>query len=153
MNGYNNGEMRPYQQITRAEALVLLVNAIGLEPDSTYNTFKDVPNSSFAAGHVGIALQNGIINGFTDGTFRGNQAVTRAEMSIMIANAFQLAASSEKISFSDVNTNVTGYDAIQRVVANKIAQGYTDGSFKPYEKMNRATYAVFISRAINDKLQ
>lgn len=152
MNGYNNGEMGPFRQITRAEAVVLLVNAIGLEPNSTYNTFKDVPNSSFAAGHVGTALQNGIINGFADGTFRGNQAVTRAEMSIMIANAFQLPASSEKISFSDVSTKVTGYDAIQRVAASKIAQGYTDGSFKPYEKMNRATYAVFISRALNDKL-
>ncbi len=153
MKGYNNGEIRPYQQITRAEALVLLVNAIGLEPDPTYNTFRDVSSSSFAAGHVGIALKNGIISGFADGTFRGNQAVTRAEMSIMIANAFQLPTASTTASFSDLNSKVTGYDAIQRVVASKIAQGYADGSFKPYAKMNRSTYAVFISRAINDQLK
>lgn len=153
MNGYASGEMKPYQQITRAEALVMLVNSLGLKPDVSYNTFRDVPNSSFAAGHIGIALKEGIITGFTDGTFRGNQAVTRAEMSIMIANAYKLQAPSQTVTFSDLNSKVTGYQAIQKVAANKIAQGYTDGTFRPYDKMDRATYAVFISRAMNESLR
>lgn len=150
MNGYMTGELRPHQQITRGEAIILLVNALGL-PLNNSTTFVDVATASAAAGHIGAAAQHGIVNGFTDGTFRPNQAVTRAEMSILIANAYQLSdVDVAGVSFKDLPAKLSGYDHMRRIVANGIAQGYADQTFRPHEYMSRSTFAVFLSRAENE---
>ena len=153
MKGYLTGELKPYQLITREEAVILLVNAIGL-PLESETPFKDVNPKSVAAGHIGAAAKAGIIDGFIDGTFRPKQAVTRAEMSILITNAYQLSnVDDHEISFSDLTSEVTGYEHIKKVVQNGIAQGYLDQTFRPHDYMNRATFAVFLSRAENDFLK
>ncbi|WP_052343732.1 S8 family peptidase [Bacillus massiliigorillae] len=153
MNGYASGEIKPFQNITRAEAVILLVNALGIQPDASDLPFKDVTKDSVGAAHIGAAVKNGILKGFSDGTFRGQQAVTRAEMSIMIASGFQLSPAKSVNSFKDVNPNVTGYEQINRMTYHKIAAGFGDGTFRPYEKMTRGTYAVFLSKAKNEKLK
>lgn len=154
MKGYLSGELKPFQLITREEAVILLVNAIGL-PLQSSTPFKDVDLKSVAAGHIGAAVEYDIINGFPDGTFRPKQAVTRAEMSILIANAYKLseADSHQELSFSDLTANVTGYEHIKKVIDNGIAQGYMDQTFRPHDYMNRATFAVFLARAENDLLK
>ena len=154
LSGYDTGEVKPLQNINRLEAVVLLVRALGLDLDDQKSYFKDVPAKKFGANYVAAAVNNGILSGFADGTFRPSQTVTRVEMSIMISKAFQLQQGTLNVtSFKDVNKKIAGYDAIQKVVSNGIAQGYDEKTFKPYEKMNRATYAVFLSRAYNSSLK
>ncbi|MGN1385914.1 MAG: S8 family peptidase [Bacillus sp. (in: firmicutes)] len=153
MKGYLTGELKPQQLITREEAVMLLVNAIDLPIQST-SSFKDVNSSGVAAGHIAAAYKHNIITGFPDGTFRPKQAVTRAEMSILIANAYQLSENEDRsVSFSDLTTKMAGYEQIQKVVQNGIAQGFLDQTFRPYDYMNRATFAVFLSRAENELLK
>ena len=153
MKGYSTGELKPYQLITREEAVMLLVNAIGLPLESNV-PFNDVDPKSVAAGHIGAAAKKGIIDGFLDGTFRPKQAVTRAEMSILISKAYELSGiDSKEIYFSDISSDVTGYEHIKKVVQNDIAQGYLDQTFRPHDYMNRATFAVFLSRAEHDLLK
>lgn len=153
MSGYATGYMKPFQTITRVEAVVMLVNSLGFEPNPSVKVFKDVKPTSFGAGHVGVAVKKGILNGFADGTFRGGQQVTRAEMSIMLSKAFNLPKSTTPNPYKDVNKSIAGYDEIRNVSSSKIAQGYADGTFKPQDKMTRATYAVFLSKAKNEKLK
>ena len=154
LSGYDTGEVKPLQNINRLEAVVLLVRALGLDLDDQKSYFKDVPAKKFGANYVAAAVNNGILSGFADGTFRPSQTVTRVEMSIMISKAFQLQQGTLNVtSFKDVNKKIAGYDAIQKVVSNGIAQGYDEKTFKPYEKMNRATYVVFLSRAYNSSLK
>lgn len=153
MNGYSNGLIKPFQKINRGEAVIMLVDALGLTPDKSYQPFKDIPAGSFAAGKIAAALNHGIITGFPDGTFRSSQYVTRAEMSMMISRAFKLELPERPISFKDVTSKITGYRDIQKLISNKIAEGYPDGTFRPYEKMTRSTYAVFVSKALNEKLK
>lgn len=154
MNGYVSGEIKPFQNITRAEAVILLVNALGIQPEPNILPFKDVTQDTAGAGHIGAAVNSGILKGFPDGTFRGEQPVTRAEMSIMIADGFKLVpAAISTTSFKDVDTSVTGYEQINRMAFHKISEGYADGTFKPYEKMTRGTFAVFLSKAKNQKLK
>lgn len=153
MRGYGSGELKPTRLITRAEAVMLLVNAIGLPIQSTAS-FKDVGAKSVAAAHIAAAYEHNIVNGFPDGTFRPNQPVTRAEMSILIANAYKLSEVDNKtVAFKDLTTNVASYKHIQKVVQNGIAQGYSDQTFRPYDYMNRATFSVFLSRAENELLK
>lgn len=154
MKGYLSGEMKPFQLITREEAVILVINAMGL-PLQNGTPFEDVALKSAAAGHIGAAVKYGIVNGFPDGTFRPKQAVTRAEMSILLANAYKLseADTHQELSFSDLNPHVTGYEEISKVIHNGIAQGYLDQTFRPHDYMNRATFAVFLSRAENNLLK
>ena len=129
------------------------MKALGLSPDERAAAFKDVTAASFGAGQIGAAVKNGILSGYPDGTFRGGQMVTRAEMSIMIAKGFKLASVSPGTKFTDIRPNMTGYAEINGLAAGKITEGYLDGTFRPYEKMSRATYAVFLAKAKNEKLK
>lgn len=48
------------------------------------------------------------------------------------------------VSFSDVLTGQYGYTAIMDLASRRIVQGYDDGSFKPYLRVNRAEFAKFL---------
>ncbi|WP_108668921.1 S8 family peptidase [Peribacillus acanthi] len=146
MNGYQNGEIAPYKNVTRAEAVMMLGNHLKYDGTKRNTNFKDVSSESFASGMIQSAFEEGLLNGFPDGTFRPNSYVTRAEMSILIANAFQLSEGTA--SFSDVNEKVSGNESIKKIASAGITLGYPDGTFRPYEYMTRSTYAVFLSKAI-----
>ncbi|TXC81597.1 S-layer homology domain-containing protein [Metabacillus litoralis] len=47
--------------------------------------FKDVDKSSVASGYIASAVEEGIISGFLDNTYRPNEPVTRAQMAIFVS--------------------------------------------------------------------
>ena len=51
------------------------------------NPFSDVPADHWAYDAVAQLAQDGVINGYGDGTFRGQQEITRYEMAQMVAKA------------------------------------------------------------------
>ena len=74
MCGDDKGEFRPDATITRAEAAAVVIRAKGLEEASNgakgATAFSDVAADHWATGYINLASQSGIVNGFTDGTFR-----------------------------------------------------------------------------------
>lgn len=149
IKGFQDGTFRPYTAINRGEAAVLIGRALGYSGTPTKTKFSDVSPSSYASGYIDSAVKAKVISGFTDGTFRPEANVTRAEMAIMIAKAYELTATSNN-SFSDVNPSIAAYNAIMSLANTGITSGYKDGTFKPYEKMTRSDFSVFLSRAQND---
>lgn len=149
IKGFQDGTFRPYTSINRGEAAVLIGRALGYSGTPTKTKFSDVSPSSYASGYIDAAVKAKVISGFTDGTFRPEANVTRAEMAIMISKAYQLTATSNK-SFTDVNSSIAAYKAIMSLASTGITSGYKDGTFKPYEKMTRSDFSVFLSRAQND---
>ncbi|MGN7408131.1 S8 family peptidase [Sporosarcina sp. SAFN-010] len=149
IKGFQDGTFRPYTAINRGEAAVLIGRALGYSGTPTKTKFSDVSPSSYASGYIDAAVKAKVISGFTDGTFRPEANVTRAEMAIMISKAYQLTATSNK-SFADVNSSIAAYKAIMSLANAGITSGYKDGTFKPYEKMTRSDFSVFLSRAQND---
>jgi len=101
--GYPDFTFRPDRTITRAEFAVMLMN--GLKPDLagmalTFTDRNDVP--VWAEKAVSQAVQLGIINGYTDGSFRPSSNITRAEMIVMVVKASDLAVDKDrKTTFSD----------------------------------------------------
>ncbi|UVI28677.1 S-layer homology domain-containing protein [Paenibacillus spongiae] len=75
---------------TRLYAATLLVKALGLEAEAkakmnTELSFKDADKiPAGAVGYVAVALEKGIITGYSDKTFRPNQPVTRAELAAIL---------------------------------------------------------------------
>ena len=81
MQGYN-GKFRPYDGLTRAEAAQILANALkadGYRYDANYAlSYSDV-GSKWYTDAVRVVTQAGVFQGYSDGTFRPQGKITRAE--------------------------------------------------------------------------
>ncbi|MFC9710875.1 InlB B-repeat-containing protein, partial [Paenibacillus sp. NPDC056933] len=95
VKGYADGTFKPNASITRAEFTVMLMNALQTEYTEATLSFTDRSKiGDWAQSAIARAVQAGFIQGDTDGAFRPNEAVTRAEMAVMVASALQLKAES-----------------------------------------------------------
>ena len=147
--GFKDGTFRPYVNITRGEAAALIGRALGFSEEPSPTRFKDVPASYFASGYINAAVDAQIISGFSDDTFRPGSYVTRAEMAILFSKAFKLN-SKNSVEFKDVSESMAAYGAIKALTASGVTTGYGDNSFKPYDKMTRADFTMFLARVQND---
>lgn len=146
--GQLDGTFKPDKLITRAEAVALIGRVYGLNGEQKPTVFKDVSANSFASGYIQSAFEEGLISGFTDGSFRPNQTVTRAEMAILLHLAYKFPTDTTKdVAYTDVSSGMVSYEAIQSLVQNGITKGVTETKFEPNSMMSRATYSVFIARA------
>lgn len=95
VKGYVDGSFKPNASVTRAEFTVMLMNALHTDYAEAPLSFTDRSNiGAWAQSAVARAVQAGFIQGDSGGAFRPNDAVTRAEMSVMVANALQLKTES-----------------------------------------------------------
>lgn len=82
VKGYLDGTFRPFQQISRAEFLKILIESRFPEIaafNPNYTCFYDVDMKDWFNKYVCFAQQKGIVSGYLDGSFRPNQAITLAE--------------------------------------------------------------------------
>jgi amidase len=84
INGYSDSTFRPNNTLTRAQAAIMIVRAAGISTDGVSSNFTDVPPTHAAYKFISAAYQAGIINGYSDGTFKPNANVTRAQIAIMV---------------------------------------------------------------------
>ena len=94
LTGYTDGSYRPNQAATREDVTVAMVRLKGYDLSevdySNLSKFTDVDSiSNSAKGYVSVAIQNNLISGFEDNTFRGQDTLTRAEAATLLYRAFQ----------------------------------------------------------------
>ncbi|MBD3919825.1 S-layer homology domain-containing protein [Paenibacillus sp. PR3] len=87
-----------------------------------------------------------LLNGYADGTFKPNQAITRAEFVVLLDRVFNLVDKSS-VSFTDLKATDYSYQAFEKAVAAGIIQGYSDGSVHPNSPISRKEAAVMLYRA------
>lgn len=136
--GFPDGTFKPSNQVTRAEAVRMFVKLVnnGAElPKNPTTSFKDA-NNAWYSDEINYAVAKGFIKGYSDGTFKPNQAITRAEFAQMIS-AFVKNGYPGTGSFKDVKGHWAS-DAISALYGNKNIKGYGDGTFKPDQKLTRA---------------
>lgn len=86
VEGYEDGDFRPNAEINRAEAMVMMMRIAEVTVyDVTEDdlTFRDVEADDWYAWAVVTASENGISEGYSDGTFRPNNSITRAEVAVI----------------------------------------------------------------------
>lgn len=119
-------------------------------PTVTFTTkgtvsFTDTQNH-WAKEYIQTAANTGIMNGYTDGTFRPESSVTRAQAAAILVRSLGLTTE-EKAPFTDI----ANYDeATQAEIAAAYVHGLikgTDGKFKPGHPVTRAQLALMIHRA------
>lgn len=154
ITGYKDGSFRPYQVITRAEAAALIGRALSYDGTKTDTIFKDVPSTSFASGYIQKAVDENIITGYDDGTFKPEKTVTRAEMAILISKAFKLNTNTSTINnFVDVSKSMASYPFILPIIEARVTEGFSDSTFRPYANMTRLEFSAFLTRVQTDEVQ
>ncbi|UMV45600.1 S-layer homology domain-containing protein [Paenibacillus macerans] len=95
ITGYADGTLRPNSAVTRAEAAVMLGRLGQLEPAVEAASFTDsLP--AWSKDAVGAVVGAGWMNGYSDGTFRGATALTRAEAAVTLDRTFAAIQKAEK---------------------------------------------------------
>ena len=111
-------------------------------------SFSDVNSGAWYYDNVMNAAENGYVSGYTDGTYRPLNSITRAEFASMIAKAMGYEANPDAPSmFPDVADNFWGKAAINFCVQNDIISGYSDGTFQPNKAITRQEAAAILNNA------
>ena len=106
IRGYEDGDLREDQSVTRAEALVMLSRAFGTLPERKgvnaaqaipADSFSDVP--AWAAETLAPVFEAGIVAGTAPGVFSPNEAVTVHQMELFIRRTYALFGSNERDDF------------------------------------------------------
>ena len=138
--GYEDGTVRPNNNITRAEVATIFFRLFTDEYRETYwstnNPFSDVAYTAWYNNAVSTTSNAGIIAGYPDGTFQPNNYITRAEFATIAARFL-----SEEYVGPDLFTDISGHWAaeyINRAANAGWINGYPDGSFRPNAYITRA---------------
>ena len=149
IQGYEDGTFKPGNTITRAEFVTLMNNAKGFWSEGSIN-FSDVKNGSWFYSAVARAVAAGYVKGYSDGSFKPGNTITRAEAAVMIANAARLSANEAgAYRFTDVGSiPAWARGSVGAVVAAGYMTGYPDGSFYANASISRAEAVSSLNRML-----
>lgn len=102
--------------------------------------FSDVPDSHANFTAIEFLRNRGIINGYEDGTFKPDRAVSRAEfLKIVLLSSGNpvMAGDLDRSGFSDVSLSAWYVGFVNRALALGVASGYPDGLFRPDRTVSR----------------
>ncbi|NEU32005.1 MBL fold metallo-hydrolase [bacterium LRH843] len=145
IDGYPDGSFGVNKPITRAEVAAILTRDLNLPASKP--AFTDVKSDHWANGSIGKVAGMNVISGYPNGAFKPNAPVSREELASILVRAYKLSGTSTT-RFYDVEPGSWSYPSIQTLVANKITDGYPNGSFKPTGKVTRAEFSSLFTRTI-----
>ena len=149
VQGYPDGTVKPTGNITRAETAAILFRLMDDASRKTYYStksgFRDVASGSWYNTYVATLNNAGVITDSSNGYFRPNEAITRAELAAMLANFTETAGAANY--FNDVSARYWAANAIAICAKLGWITGYPDGSFRPDRNVTRAELMAMINRA------
>ncbi|MBI4235404.1 S-layer homology domain-containing protein [Candidatus Peregrinibacteria bacterium] len=124
--------------IKKSISLLLITLVLSQLTQSAFANFTDVKTSHKNFEAINFLQEAGILNGYTDGSFRPDKEVTRAEfLKIVIEGSNLETDNTEEIPFEDVHETAWYYPYIQKAYHEHFVIGYSDGTFKPEQTINK----------------
>ena len=153
ISGYEDGTIRPDNEISRAEFVSLVNRVAGYQAAGSAVKFSDVKTGDWYAGQVAIAVNEGYIGGFEDNTFRPNDSVTRAQAAAIIARIKNLPSDAARVEqFADAAATPNWAKGVVGAVANA---GYMIGdeanNFNAEKALTRAEAVAALDRVFEVK--
>jgi len=148
MIGVAPDKFAPNRILTRAEAAVILVRALGLENETPAEHFSDTKNHGFR-DIIGIARRYQIILGDGQNRFWPDSPLTREQMAMILDRILVLPNPVTKNLFKDISPskNPLSYDSILRLANNGIVVGDDKGNYNPLGIVRRGEMAAFMNRS------
>ena len=151
VQGYPDGTVKPTGNITRAETAAILFRLMDEDSRKTYyftkSGFRDVATGSWYNTYVATLNNAGVIIDSSNGYFRPNETITRAELAAMLAQFADTKSAPNY--FTDVTANSWAANAIAVCAKLGWINGYPDGSFRPDATITRAEMMAMINRALD----
>ena len=148
--GYPDSTVRPQNGITRAEVATIFFRLLTDETrnanSTKSNSYSDVAAGAWYNHAVSTLSAMGIVKGDSHGKFNPNAPITRAEFAA-IAARFDDKANTTAVDFSDIASH-WAKDEISAAANNGWINGYTDGTFRPNNKITRAETMTLVNRVL-----
>lgn len=136
------------------------INSIGSElstidrqPSAYDDLFPDIQDPALREAVIYLS-QEGIIQGYPDNTFRPDQTINRAEaLKIIFKTTGQQAATDFQSPFPDVQTSQWFAPYVSQAKTLGIISGYPDGTYKPWQEVNRAEFVKIAMSAQDNYLE
>jgi Protein of unknown function (DUF1565)/S-layer homology domain len=142
-------QLEPLREITRAEVAALIYQAllaIGQEnplpcsyivkPETEIPSFTDIVGH-WAEPFIRALVSMNLSQGFADGTYQPDQAMTRAQYTALIATAFNPPAKRPSPEFTDIPKDFWAANAIEIAARGGFVGGFSDRTFRPNQKVQR----------------
>ena len=149
LKGYPGGGFAPGKNMSRAEVTTMFARLLTeqMEANKSYPaSFSDVTSAHWAANYIGYMEQFGIVRGYSNGTFRPNAPITRAEFAAICCRFEQLTDGTA--AFTDVPASHWAAKSIAYAATRGWVTGYADGTFKPGNNITRAEVAAVTCRLL-----
>lgn len=136
IQGYEDGTFRPNANITRAEFAAIAARFMSSGYDVEEDLFTDIANH-WARESINDAAMAGWINGYEDGTFRPDAAITRAEAVTLVNNVLQRKPDADHmfdsmIKWPDNPESAWYYEAIQEATNSHDYDLFEDAEYETW---------------------
>lgn len=111
---------------------------------------SDIEDDTFET-YIKRLLDGKIVSGYTDGTYKPDELVTRGQLAKFIFNAFNITEDKSCDEFPDVTLSNTFYVEIMSLKCAAIVTGFSDGTYKPNDPVTRGEVTKFITKALEEK--
>ncbi|WP_246541274.1 S-layer homology domain-containing protein [Peptoniphilus ovalis] len=152
MTGISEKKFAPNEKITRAQAASVLKRII--DPNAKANdstSFRDVKKNAWYYDDIVFIEKRGLISGYEDGTFKPENAMTRAQFAHLINNYLKLEEGNNPMNFSDVKKNHWASKAINTLSSHGIMVG-DKNKFNPDKNITRAEAATIFNKILDRKI-
>lgn len=138
--------------------MILTIAPLSVFAENGPAQFKDVSNhwaKSYINYWANQKSANGdgyVVDGYSDGTFKPNAKITRAEVATILDRVYAFESTGKTSGFRDVKNTFWAYEEIMKCADNDVIKGYSDGTFKPQNNTKRQEAIVMIARCVmNDE--
>ncbi|MEG0386336.1 MAG: S-layer homology domain-containing protein, partial [Solibacillus sp.] len=137
------------QKLSKASVAAVLAasGVIVAMPQPTHAlTFSDLnPNADYYQPVIDLSKRN-IAKGYSDGTYRPNEAITRGDAARMIAMSIKINTKNPRNpKFKDVQMSNPNYKYIAALADAGIINGFPDNTYKPNEYITRSQMAKILT--------
>ena len=148
--GYPDGNVRPQENISRAEVATIFFRLLKAEVRdgnlTAENTFTDITDGQWHNKAISTMAKLGIVKGRRADSFDPDASITRAEFAAICAR-FNTRPVENSGSFSDISGH-WAENEIERAAAFGWISGYPDGTFHPDARITRAEAMTMINRVL-----
>ncbi len=158
--GESETEFAPQKEITRAELAKVIVDTLKLKRVAYDNRYSDVSSNDFYAPYIASVASEGIMNGYTDGTFGYDSKINRQEFATIcteIAIKTGKVTEDEILDHSLADSRFTDRDSVFGWIENSVAYldslgayQYIKDQFIPLKSINKAEVAYVIYTLLFD---
>ena len=152
--GYPDSSVKPDNSITRAEASAIFFRLLNdkNKEKAVPQQFNDVNDGAWYEQYVNYLASIGVVTGYPDGSFKPDQAITRAEFVAIASKLYKADPDAAGDIFSDLSSDHWACNEILSAYARGWVIGYPDGTFSPDSFITRAETAKIINVILDRKI-